>query len=155
VLIESATSTTLRVASTVPRRRLTARGVWSDRHESGTNLSPTLYEFDGSSKRGEEVGGPSIAPPDTASVDIATARTVADDRRDRGTAGARRSARCSPSFGPTASGKSAVAEAAADGLGTEVVSVDALQVYRGLPILTNQPATATRLVGIRRSTESR
>jgi tRNA dimethylallyltransferase len=52
-------------------------------------------------------------------------------------------------FGPTASGKSAIAEATAVRLGTEVVSVDALQVYRGLPILTNQPATATRLVGIR------
>jgi len=52
-------------------------------------------------------------------------------------------------FGPTASGKSAVAEALADQLGTEVVSCDALQVYRGLPILTNQPARPTRLVGIR------
>jgi tRNA dimethylallyltransferase len=49
-------------------------------------------------------------------------------------------------FGPTASGKSAVAEALADQLGTEVVSADALQVYRGLPILTNQPARPTRLV---------
>ncbi len=36
-------------------------------------------------------------------------------------------------FGPTASGKSAVAEALADLLGTGVVSADALQVYRGLP----------------------
>jgi len=52
-------------------------------------------------------------------------------------------------FGPTASGKSAVAEATAARLETEVVSVDALQVYRGLPILTNQPSTGTRLVGIR------
>jgi tRNA dimethylallyltransferase len=52
-------------------------------------------------------------------------------------------------FGPTASGKSGVAEAVADRLGTEVVSADALQVYRGLPILTNQPARPTRLVGIR------
>jgi tRNA dimethylallyltransferase len=52
-------------------------------------------------------------------------------------------------FGPTASGKSAVAEEVAARLGTEVVSVDALQVYRGLPILTNQPARPTRLVGIR------
>ena len=52
-------------------------------------------------------------------------------------------------FGPTASGKTAVAEAVAAKLETEVVSVDALQVYRGLPILTNQPATQTRLVGIR------
>ncbi len=51
-------------------------------------------------------------------------------------------------FGPTASGKSAVAEALADRLGTEVVSADALQVYRELPILTNQPLRSTRLVGI-------
>jgi tRNA dimethylallyltransferase len=51
-------------------------------------------------------------------------------------------------FGPTASGKSAVAEALADRLGTEVVSADAMQAYRGLPILTNQPARSTRLVGI-------
>jgi tRNA dimethylallyltransferase len=52
-------------------------------------------------------------------------------------------------FGPTASGKSAVAEAVAARLGTEVVSIDALQVYRGVPILTNQPAVPTRLVAIR------
>jgi tRNA dimethylallyltransferase len=52
-------------------------------------------------------------------------------------------------FGPTASGKSAVAEVIADRLGTEVVSADALQVYRGLPILTSQPARPTRLVAVR------
>ena len=52
-------------------------------------------------------------------------------------------------FGPTASGKSVVAEAVADELGTEVVSADAMQVYRGLPILTNQPRRPTRLVAIR------
>jgi tRNA dimethylallyltransferase len=52
-------------------------------------------------------------------------------------------------FGPTASGKSAVAEALADRLGTDVVSADAYQVYRGLPILTNQPERPTRLVAIR------
>jgi tRNA dimethylallyltransferase len=51
-------------------------------------------------------------------------------------------------FGPTASGKSAVAETVADRLGTEVISCDALQVYRGLPMLTNQPTRPTRLVGI-------
>jgi tRNA dimethylallyltransferase len=56
-------------------------------------------------------------------------------------------------FGPTASGKSAVAEAVAARLQTEVVSVDALQVYRGLPILTNQPTHPTRLVGIRSLSE--
>ena len=52
-------------------------------------------------------------------------------------------------FGPTGSGKTAVAEVVADALGTEVVSADAMQVYRGLPILTNQPERPTRLVAIR------
>ncbi len=51
-------------------------------------------------------------------------------------------------FGPTASGKSAVAHELATRLRTEVVSADALQVYKGLPILTNQStATPARLVG--------
>jgi len=52
-------------------------------------------------------------------------------------------------FGPTGSGKSAVAEALAERLGTAVVSADAMQVYRGLPILTNQPTRPTLLVAIR------
>jgi tRNA dimethylallyltransferase len=52
-------------------------------------------------------------------------------------------------FGPTASGKSAVAGQIAARLGTEVVSADALQVYRGISILTNQPCEPTRLVAIR------
>lgn len=56
-------------------------------------------------------------------------------------------------FGPTASGKTAVAEAIADRLGTDVVSCDALQVYRGLPILTNQPSRPTALVAIRALSE--
>ena len=45
-------------------------------------------------------------------------------------------------FGPTASGKSAVAIALAERLGGEIVSCDAMQLYRGLPILTNQPPAA-------------
>ena len=51
-------------------------------------------------------------------------------------------------FGPTASGKSAVAEAVAERIPAELVSADAMQVYRGLPVLTNQPERPTRLVGI-------
>ena len=51
-------------------------------------------------------------------------------------------------FGPTASGKSAVAEAIAERTPAEIVSADAMQAYRGLPILTNQPERPTRLVGI-------
>jgi tRNA dimethylallyltransferase len=51
-------------------------------------------------------------------------------------------------FGPTASGKSAVAEAIAARAPAEIVSADALQAYRGLPIITNQPERPTRLVEI-------
>jgi tRNA dimethylallyltransferase len=51
-------------------------------------------------------------------------------------------------FGPTASGKSAVAGALAARIPAEIVSADSMQVYRGLPILTNQPARATRLVAM-------
>jgi len=51
-------------------------------------------------------------------------------------------------FGPTASGKTDVAEIVAAALGSEVVSADSAQVYRGLPILTNQPERPTRLVAI-------
>jgi len=51
-------------------------------------------------------------------------------------------------FGPTAAGKTSVAEAVADRLGGDVVSADSMQAYRGLPILTAQPARPTRLVGI-------
>jgi tRNA dimethylallyltransferase len=51
-------------------------------------------------------------------------------------------------FGPTASGKTAIAETLADRLGGEVVSCDSMQAYRGLPVLTCQPVRPTRLVGI-------
>ena len=49
-------------------------------------------------------------------------------------------------FGPTASGKSAVAEAVARRIPAELVSADSAQLYRGLPILTNQSPAA--LAGI-------
>ena len=49
-------------------------------------------------------------------------------------------------FGPTASGKSAVAQAIAARISAELVSADSMQLYRGLPILTNQ--APARLVGI-------
>jgi tRNA dimethylallyltransferase len=51
-------------------------------------------------------------------------------------------------FGPTASGKTAVGEAVARLVPAELVSADAMQVYRGLPILTNQSSYPTHLVGI-------
>ena len=49
-------------------------------------------------------------------------------------------------FGPTGSGKSAVAEALIQRIPAEIVSADSMQLYRGLPILTNQ--SPARLVGI-------
>jgi len=49
-------------------------------------------------------------------------------------------------FGPTASGKTAVAEELARRIPAELVSADAMQVYRGLPILTNQSEHPARLV---------
>jgi tRNA dimethylallyltransferase len=49
-------------------------------------------------------------------------------------------------FGPTASGKSAVAEAVARRIPAQLISADSAQLYRGLPILTNQAPAA--LVGI-------
>ena len=51
-------------------------------------------------------------------------------------------------FGPTASGKTDVAEAVAEVVPAELVSADAMQVYRGLPILTNQSEHPAHLVGI-------
>ena len=51
-------------------------------------------------------------------------------------------------FGPTASGKTEIAAAIAQRVPAEVVSADSMQVYRGLPVLTNQPGRPTRLVGI-------
>jgi tRNA dimethylallyltransferase len=51
-------------------------------------------------------------------------------------------------FGPTASGKSAVAEALAARIPAELVSADSMQAYAGLPILTNQSGPPVRLVGI-------
>jgi tRNA dimethylallyltransferase len=49
-------------------------------------------------------------------------------------------------FGPTGSGKSAVAEALTERIDAEIVSADSMQIYEGLPILTNQ--SPARLVGI-------
>jgi tRNA dimethylallyltransferase len=49
-------------------------------------------------------------------------------------------------FGPTASGKTAVAQAVTERIPADLVSADSMQVYRGLPILTNQ--SPARLVGI-------
>jgi tRNA dimethylallyltransferase len=46
--------------------------------------------------------------------------------------------------GPTAAGKSAVALALAEKIGGEIISVDSMQVYRGLDIGTAKPTAAER-----------
>jgi tRNA dimethylallyltransferase len=51
-------------------------------------------------------------------------------------------------FGPTASGKTAVAEAIAARIPAELISADSMQVYRGLPILTAQPERPTELIAV-------
>ena len=51
-------------------------------------------------------------------------------------------------FGPTASGKTAVAEAIADSIPAQIISADSMQVYHGLPILTNQPDRPAALVAV-------
>jgi tRNA dimethylallyltransferase len=51
-------------------------------------------------------------------------------------------------FGPTASGKTAVAAALREQLGAEVISADSAALYAGLPIITAAPAYPARLVGI-------
>lgn len=51
-------------------------------------------------------------------------------------------------FGPTASGKSAVALELRDRLDVEIVSADSAAIFEGLPILTAAPAYPAHLVGI-------
>jgi tRNA dimethylallyltransferase len=51
-------------------------------------------------------------------------------------------------FGPTASGKSEVAAEVTKLIPAEIVSADAMQVYEGVPILTNRSPHRERLVGI-------
>ena len=46
--------------------------------------------------------------------------------------------------GPTASGKSALATAAARRLDAEIVNADSMQIYAGLPVITAQPGEAER-----------
>jgi tRNA dimethylallyltransferase len=57
-----------------------------------------------------------------------------------------KTSRIQPIFiaGPTAVGKSAIALALAEKIGGEIISVDSMQVYRGLDIGTAKPAPAER-----------
>jgi tRNA dimethylallyltransferase len=61
---------------------------------------------------------------------------------------AHRSKRVLALFGPTASGKTAVAGVLRERLGAEVISADSAALYAGLPVLTAAPAYPARLVGI-------
>ncbi len=62
-------------------------------------------------------------------------------------------------FGPTGVGKTAVAVSVATRLEVRVLSCDSMQIYRGFPILTNQPSAAERaaaphlFVGVANSAE--
>ncbi|HEV7639816.1 MAG TPA: hypothetical protein VGO39_02975 [Gaiellaceae bacterium] len=51
-------------------------------------------------------------------------------------------------FGPTASGKSAVAGILRERLGAEVISADSAALYEGLPVITAAPEYPARLVGV-------
>jgi tRNA dimethylallyltransferase len=51
-------------------------------------------------------------------------------------------------FGPTASGKTAVAGILRERLGAEVISADSAALYDGLPVITAAPHYPARLVGI-------
>jgi tRNA dimethylallyltransferase len=51
-------------------------------------------------------------------------------------------------FGPTASGKTAVAAVLRDRLGADVISADSAALYEGLPILTAAPGYPAALVGV-------
>jgi tRNA dimethylallyltransferase len=51
-------------------------------------------------------------------------------------------------FGPTASGKSAVAANLRERLGAQVISADSAALYAGLPIITAAPGYPAKLVGV-------
>ena len=51
-------------------------------------------------------------------------------------------------FGPTASGKTAVAGLIRERLGAEIVSADSAALYDGLPVITAAPDYPARLVGV-------
>ena len=51
-------------------------------------------------------------------------------------------------FGPTATGKTAVAAVLRERLGAEVISADSAALYAGIPILTAAPDYPARLVGV-------
>jgi tRNA dimethylallyltransferase len=51
-------------------------------------------------------------------------------------------------FGPTASGKTALAGVLRERLGAEVISADSAALYAGLPIITAAPPYPARLVGV-------
>ena len=50
-------------------------------------------------------------------------------------------------LGPTASGKSAVAMAVAQQRDAEILSVDSMQVYRGMGVGTSKPTAAEQAIG--------
>jgi tRNA dimethylallyltransferase len=59
-----------------------------------------------------------------------------------------RSKRVLALFGPTASGKTAIAGILRERLGAEVISADSAALYEGLPVITAAPDYPARLVGV-------
>src|SRR2546429_9584302 len=57
-------------------------------------------------------------------------------------------------LGQTASGKHAAAEAVADKIGAQLISIDSMKVYRGMDIGTAKPKRPHRLVNICDAAES-
>jgi tRNA dimethylallyltransferase len=64
------------------------------------------------------------------------------------TSGRHRPSRVLALFGPTASGKTAVAGILRERLGAEVISCDSAALYAGLPVITAAPDYPAKLVGV-------
>jgi len=91
---------------------------------------------------GAERGGsaaPGDRPPVRGASDAAAQRAGAPDP-GRPAPGVAPASVVIGLLGPTAVGKTAVAAIVARSLGVRVISCDSMQVYRGFPVLTNQPS---------------
>ena len=108
----------------VEGRSRTDHDVWRGRTRTNKTVN-----FTGSAEPGEL-------------VDVLVERSSSQTLTGRRRGSRRRAVSALAVFGPTASGKSQAALELARALDGEIVSCDAMQMYRGLPILTNQPSVA-------------
>ena len=115
---------------------------------------------DGSRARADQARSPPRPPTSMLGV-LDGARATLRQRRGLPSRARRRATRSSSScasasvadavlaiYGPTASGKTAVAEAVTRRIPAEVVSADAAALFRGLEVLTAAPEYPARLVGV-------